>query len=331
MTIPAAPTETVLLLPVYNDWESLAVLLGRINHLATGSFGPVTVVIVDDGSVEPWPFPTAHLKAVPDGIRSIRVIRLRGNLGHQRAIAIGLTHLAVEWRCMQVVVMDSDGEDDPAHIPLLLERSRAECQRGVVFAGRTRRTERFAFRIGYFIYQQLQRVLTGVQVRVGNYSVIPFPVLSRLVIQSDMWNHYAATVMKSRTPFFVEGCPRAARIAGRPHMNYTGLVVHGLSAISVFAERVGVRLLTASLGIIVAMTLTALGVVGIRFLTDWAIPGWATTAFAMAINILLTAVGLASVFALITLGSRGTSGFLPIRDYSYFIESIRDHSPPADE
>ena len=80
----------LVLMPVYNDWESLQKLLARLEEVAGGLGRPVDVLVVDDGSTDP---PPARIEAQLRAIRSVRVLELRRNLGHQRAIAIGLAYV----------------------------------------------------------------------------------------------------------------------------------------------------------------------------------------------------------------------------------------------
>ena len=89
-------------------------------------------------------------------------------------------------------------------------------------------------------------LLTGIPVRVGNFSVIPAAQLRRLVVVSELWNHYAAAVFKARTPKATVPTARAPRLAGRSRMNFVDLVTHGLSALSVHSELIGVRLLVVA-------------------------------------------------------------------------------------
>ena len=104
-----------------------------------------------------------------------------------------------------------------------------------------------SFAVFYHLYRHLHRALTGVRVRVGNFSILPFAYLSTLVAMSELWNHYAAAVFRSKLAFRMIPIPRGTRIAGSSKMNFVALVSHGLSAISVFGDIVGVRLLIASL------------------------------------------------------------------------------------
>ena len=146
------PTESspklIFLLPIYNDWECLPLLLARVDQSLADQVGDVRVLIVDDGSDRPAPEDT-----VPKQLhRIVRVdcLRLRRNLGHQRAIAIGLSHIHEEHPCDAVLVMDADGEDKPEDAARLVEHWQATGRRQVIFAARIRRSESWIFRVCYF-------------------------------------------------------------------------------------------------------------------------------------------------------------------------------------
>jgi hypothetical protein len=253
----------------------------------------------------------------------IQVLELRRNLGHQRAIAVGLSFVEQDRPGRLVVVMDGDGEDDPVDVPRLVAASRADGGRAIVFAERAKRSESLKFRTFYVLYKLLHRLLTGERVRVGNFSAIPPRRLESLVVVSELWNHYAAAAFKSRQPVLLVPTRRAKRLDGRSSMNFISLVVHGLSAISVYSEVVGVRLLVMSLvliGLIVGGLLTT---IGIRLATDLAIPGWATTAAGLLMVLLLQAVMMTFVLSFVILGGRQGPSFLPRRDAEFHVRGIR--------
>ena len=139
--------------------------------------------------------------------------------------------------------------------------------------------------------------------RVGNFSAIPRGRLASLVVVSELWNHYAAAAFKSRQPSVSIPTERAKRLHGRSQMNFINLVIHGLSALSVYSEIVGVRLLVASLIMIFLSLLGIVTTVAVRASTDWAIPGWATYTAGILLVVLLQAVMLATLFSFITLGT----------------------------
>jgi polyisoprenyl-phosphate glycosyltransferase len=314
---PTIPQIRVLI-PVYNDWHACSSVLARLDHELHAVGRQVDVLIVDDGStVTPEAFGSdVQLSA----IRRIEVLRLRRNMGHQRAICIGLSHLH-DLSCDAVVVMDGDGEDDPKDVPRLLRRWDQD--RGLtVFAERARRSEGFVFKLAYWSYRVSHRVLTGVSVRVGNFSVLPFRHLRSLVVTSELWSHYAAAVFISRLPYTTIPTTRGQRIAGKSTMNFVSLVTHGLSAISVFSEVVGVRVLLASASIAAATSAAIVTVLAIRLLTPMAIPGWATYTSGILLIVLLVTIMFAFLFSFSILFARKSTAVLPVRDYSLFVDSV---------
>lgn len=313
---------TVVLIPTFNDWKVLERLLPLLDRALDAAGRRAHVVVVDDGSTEPRPQPFA---AGPfTALLGIRVLSLRRNLGHQRAIAIGLAYLHAETDAEAVVVMDGDGEDAPADVPRLLECFEGTGRTQIVFAERIKRSESLLFRVGYFAYRQVHLALTGHRVRVGNFSVVPRALLRRLVVSSELWNHYAATVFRARLPFTTLPTTRAARLDGTSTMNMVALVTHGLSAMAVHSEVIGVRLLMVSI-VLGALSALAIGTgLWFRLFTNVAIPGWASTVFGSSILVLLIAIMLSLIFSFTALGGRQAFGFIPERDYRWFVEGTTD-------
>jgi hypothetical protein len=286
-------------------------LLQGLDQALKGHLTRARVVLIDDcSSIEPpEDFPGPKFEVID----SVDILRLRRNLGHQRAIAIGLSYLWEHVRCETVVLMDSDGEDSPGDVPRLLAKFREENGKKIIFAERTRRSESWTFVVFYKLYKLLHFVLVGMGVRIGNFSAIPRGRLDSLIVVSELWNHYAAAVVKSQQPFDTIPTQRAKRLSGRSGMNFVRLVAHGLSAISVFGDIIGVRLLVATLGLILLTIAGLIATVFIRLATNLAILGWATTAFGILTIILFQAVMLSIQFSFIVLGGRQGTSFLPCR------------------
>ena len=317
--------DLIVLIPVYDDWEAVGLLLERLDRALKTVSGRTHVVLIDDGSAVPADtLPLPNLEA----IERVSVLALRRNLGHQRALAVGLSYVEAHLPCRALVVMDGDGEDAPADVPRLLERLQKEQGRAVVFAERSKRSESLAFRVFYRLYCVLHWLLTGLRVRVGNFSALPPAMLSRLVVVSDLWNHYPASVYKARLPVALLPTRRAARLAGQSRMNFVGLVTHGLSAISVFGDRVGVRLLVATGGGIALVIFGFVALLGLRaggFIPAGRIvPGWAAAAAGVLVLLLMHMLMLACLFTFTVLGGRGGSSFLPARDYHFFVAELRE-------
>lgn len=313
--------ELIILMPVYNDWGALSILLLSLERELNVAGLRAAVLMVDDGSTVPVP-PTLGQNSF-SAIESVDILSLRRNLGHQRAIAVGLSYIEANRPCHAIVVMDSDGEDDPRDVPRLVRECRANEGQKIIFAARTRRAESLAFRFFYRLYRLIHFLLTGVKVRVGNFSVIPWSLLKRLVAVSELWNHYAAAVHKARLPMALVPTQRGKRLEGRSHMNLVALVVHGLSAMAVFGDRIGVRLLiVVSLGMVLAGG-ALIGVVGIRLLTALAIPGWATYVSGILLVVLIQMLLVILVFAFVILAARDAASFIPGRDYVYLIGGVQ--------
>src|ERR1051325_510528 len=140
---PIQPLNIVLLVPVYDDWPAVLLLVQKLDEVLGSVLGSTRILLVDDASLAPPP-PFSLLSLCH--IKRIQRLRLRRNLGHQRAIAIGLCHLCEEVNWDAVLVMDADGEDKPDDVPRLLQLFSQMGATHVVFAERTRRSESISFR-----------------------------------------------------------------------------------------------------------------------------------------------------------------------------------------
>lgn len=311
----------LVLIPVFNDWKPLEILLMHLDKILDDRNLQAEVLVVDDASGM-----SAHNNFMPSNLKFIKkidILELSRNLGHQRAIAIGLAYIEANVVCQAVVVMDGDGEDDPRDVLRLIEKCNQEQYGKIVFAKRTKRSESLLFKFFYVVYKWLYRLLTGHEIRIGNFSIIPYKILRRLVVVSEIWNHYAAGVLKARIPYTEITSRRSTRLAGHSKMNFISLITHGLSAISVYGDIVGVRLLLATFILMLLTIIAIIVVIVIRFSTSWAIPGWASYLVALLFIILMQAFGTSLFFIFLVLNGRNNSNFLPQRDYRYFIFGIQ--------
>jgi hypothetical protein len=308
-------------MPLRDDWTSAAELIRRIDRSISSEAYRIEIMLVDDGSVKMCEHST--FQSSFSAVRKIRILRLHRNVGHQRAIAIGLMHIYKTFGGDAIVVMDADGEDTPEGVIQLLDAYSNDGGGRAIFAERTRRMESLVFRSFYLFYKILHRGLTGFSIRVGNFSILPWRYLGTLSVMSELWNHYAAAMFCSKLPFTTIPIPRGHRIVGKSQMSFVALVSHGLSAISVFGDIVGVRLLIGSLTGALLAGLGIFAVATVRFLTNWAIPGWATNATGLLVIILVQFITIAASFTFFVLSSRVNFSFLPLRDCaSYVAESL---------
>jgi glycosyltransferase involved in cell wall biosynthesis len=302
-------------IPVFNDAKSASLLLDRLDAVAAALPYEFAVVFVDDGSrheeFAALPAPTSHIPVV-------EVLRLRRNLGHQRAIAIGLSFIAADTDADYAVVMDGDGEDCPSSIPELLVAAEGS-PHAAVFAKRLKRHDGAGFMIGYRSFRLLHKLFVGRDVKVGNFSVLPRAVLERVVGVSEIWNHYAAGVFHARIPVVQVPIARGRRLAGESKMNLPSLVMHGICALSVWSDVIVSRLFVIVAGLMAAVVAALGAVLAIRLFTAAAIPGWATAAAGMLVigGLLLGIISL--LLAVFVLGNRSSANFLPHRDWRDYV------------
>lgn len=252
------------------------------------------------------------------------MLRLYRNLGHQKAIAIGLSYAAENMKADKVIVMDADGEDAPGDINKLAERSVEEPDK-IIFAERNKRTEGFLFRFFYVIYKYVFKLLTGKVITFGNFSLVPQSRLQNLVRVSEIWNNYPGGVIKSRIPYDSVLTNRAKRLAGESKMNFVSLVLHGLSAISVMVDTTAVRILIFS----IFMSAVAIGFIFfILFLKliGNATPGWASTLGSTLMILMLQSFLISLFLVFMVLQYRSQQHFIPAVHYRDFVEKVESFS-----
>lgn len=321
-----AEPRVMIVTPVLDDWEAFQRLVAELAGSLAGAAARFDLLVVDDGSNSP--FEITHLALPPGGaIRTVTMVRLALNLGHQRAIAVGLTEAAVRDDLDAVVVMDSDGEDRPTDVTLLLAQHRAAPD-SVIFAQRTRRSESLLFRAGVLGYRILFRVLARQSVEFGNFALVPIAAVRRLSHMPDLWNNLPATVLRSRIPYRLVPTERGRRYAGRSKMNWNGLVIHGLSAMSVYSDVILVRLLMTASAVAAAALFGIIVAVVIRFATDLATPGWASTVVGVFMILLAQMLAATVIASLALLGARSRRPFVPKVDCAQFIASRESFTVP---
>lgn len=316
--------RVAIITPVFNDWDAFAILVRRLDAALADQELSIDILAVDDGSIESISFGASMAEELR-AIKSIEVICLVCNLGHQRAIAVGMADIYNRKVHDIVCVMDSDGEDRPEDVLALIEAHRSD-PRAVIVAERGERSEGRLFLILYQIYKRLFLLLTGQTINFGNFCLLPFSALERVVFSSDTWNHLAASILKSRLPLHAIRLPRGTRFAGRSKMTFVPLIAHGLSAVAAFSETAFIRVSLLALGICVLSGLGLLAIFIVRLGTDLAIPGWASTLSGLLVIILLQALIFSAVAAFLILGRRTNPGLIPARDA---LRYVRDKSVVA--
>jgi hypothetical protein len=303
----------VVVMPVYEDVEASSRLF---LELAKSQGSDTYIVAVDDGSVR-QPLDAAAISVA--GLEGV-VIRLRRNVGHQRAIAIGLCYVAEHFdNGIHVVVMDSDGEDTPESITELV-KGLDSCDIDIVVASRKSRVESLKFRTFYMVYKWLFSLLSGRRISFGNFMAAKMPAVRRLAAMQELWTHVAACVLSSKLR--VGSCllDRGPRYAGRSKMNFVGLALHGFRALMVFAEDVLVRVgiactLVAGLSVIGALAALILKAMG------FATPGWFSLVSGILLLVFMQTAALTLIVLLLSGMIRG-GGVLATGSYRDFVEEV---------
>lgn len=303
----------IILIPVFNDYESFAILWGKLKDLhLEASFKNVHVIVVDDCSTERPPDFTDHFLR-------FSVLNLAQNLGHQKAIAIGLAYIADQEKADLVLVMDGDGEDRVEDIPQLLS-ANTEHPHHIVFAKRRKRKESLLFKVCYAFYKLAFYILTGRILRFGNYSLIPSCHLNKVVHLSDIWNHFSGGITRSKIPYTSVLLDRGQRYKGQSKMNFVSLIIHGLSAVAVYIDVVIVRIFLFSLVAVSLSLLAMMTIILIRIFTDVMIPGWASSALLGIFMILMISCFMVFNLLLVILSYRTQKQFIPAIHYSDYID-----------
>ncbi len=304
----------IVVMPVYEDLEASSRLF---LELARTQGGDTYVVAVDDGSVR-QPLPISAIEA--SGLEGV-VIKLRRNVGHQRAIAIGLSYVAEHFgNDVIVVAMDSDGEDTPESITELIAGLES-VDVDVVVATRRSRVESLKFKTFYLFYKLLFTLLSGRRISFGNFMAAKMPAVRRLASMQELWTHVAASVLSSKLRVQTCSLDRGPRYAGRSKMNFVGLALHGFRALMVFAEDVLVRVGIACT-IVAALSVTGGVIATLLKMLGFATPGWFSLAFGILLLVFLQTAALTLIILMLS-GMIRSGGVLGIGSYREFVDEVQ--------
>ena len=303
----------IVVTPVYEDLRACRKLLCSLASIYRDK---VYAIVVDDGSiVEPLSLTILNECSIHG-----QVIKLRRNVGHQRAIAIGLETASKKLKPHQVVaIMDSDGEDPPEMIPTLVQQLN-DGAFDAISAGRQQRQETIKFKAFYSIYKTLFTLLTGKKINFGNFMVLRSSSVMRLVAMQELGIHVAGALLASKLRIKVQPINRQQRYYGASKMSFISLALHGFRALMVFAEDVLVRVGTACaaiaclsmVGIIIAILLKFVGL---------ASPGWFSVALGI-LGLIILQTGALALMTLMMTGIAKNSFITNKSTYDDFIEKI---------
>ena len=247
--------KIIILMPVYNDWESLIKVLDEINSVIQNIKNyEFRCVIVNDGSSVEKP------KIIkPKNFNSLKIINMKKNRGHARCNALGLRYINSKESYDYVIIMDSDGEDRPVEIKDLINKITNNPEKSVV-AKRVKRSEGLIFQTLYKIHKFITFIFTGKKINFGNYSCLTRQDVIIISDKASLWSSFSGCIKKNLRNLNEIESTRGLRYFGPSKMSLLNLFIHSFSIIAVFKYKVFLRstfmiiilsFLTQSLGSIV--------------------------------------------------------------------------------
>jgi glycosyltransferase involved in cell wall biosynthesis len=228
-----------ILIPVYNDWQSVFKLLENIDfglEAWDDGVAHISVIIINDASTEERPFNNIAFKS----LKSLQIINMKNNKGHARCIAAGLKYISENNNFDLVIPMDADGEDRPEELGILLCKAY-ELPDKVITANRIKRSEGYVFKICYLAHKYLTLIFAGQTIKYGNYTCLPKSVVNEMVNEPSTWSSFSGSLAKIAKDRKSISSERGKRYFGPSKMSFVNLLKHSLSIIAVFKKTLLIR------------------------------------------------------------------------------------------
>ena len=225
-----------ILIPVYNDWQSVSELLDNIDHNLSGIDHEISVIIVNDASNHD----RKEEDKTFDNINSIKILNMRMNQGHARCIATGLKYIYQKEDFDYIIPMDGDGEDRPEEIKEFINQIQNSNGKPLV-GKRVKRSEGLFFKICYEFHKLITLTFTGKSIKFGNYTCIPKTTVEKMINEKATWNSFSGSLSKIEKDLFEIPSIRGDRYFGPSKMSFANLLKHSISIISVFKKTVLIR------------------------------------------------------------------------------------------
>ena len=228
--------KIIILIPVYNDWESLKKLIEEVNeNIKDINDINFECLIVNDASTTSMP----SIKK-PSKFQSIEILNMRENKGHARCNAFGIRYVFQNKEFDYLILMDGDGEDRPSEIKNLVEKINENPKISVV-AKRVKRSEGIFFQSLYQLHKLITFIFSGKNVNFGNYSILTKSDVEKLYSKASLWSSFSGSVKKNLKHLNEINSIRGSRYFGPSQMSLLKLIIHSLSIIAVFKYNVFLR------------------------------------------------------------------------------------------
>ena len=220
-----------ILIPVYNDWQSVSQLIDEINKQMSSVNFQISIFIINDASNHD------RLKEEKtfENIQSIKILNMKKNQGHTRCIATGLKYILEKEDFDYVIPMDGDGEDRPEEINDFLNQIQKSNNSAIV-GERVKRSEGLVFKICYQLHKLITLTFTGKSIKFGNFTCLPKTVVKKMVNDKATWNSFSGSLRKLEDKLVTIPSIRGTRYFGPSKMSFYNLIKHSLSIISVFRK-----------------------------------------------------------------------------------------------
>ena len=228
--------KIIILIPIYNDWQSATKLLENINNEVSGIDHTFSIILVNDASTEQI---TENLSNFSN-LNSVQILNLKQNIGHARCIATGLNHIIKNEEFDYVIPMDGDGEDRPEEIKNFIELSKEAGDRSVI-GERVKRSEGLFFKLCYQFHKFLTFAFTGHSIKFGNFTCLSKSTIKKMLEEKATWNSFSGSLKKIEKDLISSPSIRGKRYFGPSQMSFFNLLKHSLSIISVFRKTVLIR------------------------------------------------------------------------------------------
>ena len=225
-----------ILIPVFNDWQSVFKLVENINNLTIDQKFEISIIIINDASNHDRIQENVNF----DNIKSIKIINMKINQGHSRCIATGLKYIYEKEDFDYVIPMDGDGEDRPEEIVDFLTKTN-EIEHKPIVGERVKRSEDLLFKICYKIHKLITLTFTGKSIKFGNYSCLPKITVEKMINEKATWNSFSGSLSKVELNLLKIPSTRGYRYFGPSKMTFYNLLKHSLSIIRVFRKTFLIR------------------------------------------------------------------------------------------
>jgi len=228
--------KIILLIPIYNDRESLKKLIENINFEVKDLNSEMSVVVINDASSQQIVDTYQNL----ENINSFEIINMKENRGHARCIASGLKYIFEKKEFDYVIPMDGDGEDRPEEIKNFIQLAEKSDDKTIV-GERTKRSESLFFKICYQLHKLLTLGFTGHLINFGNFTCLSKSTIEKMLNEKATWNSFSGSLKKLEKDLLPIPSVRGIRYFGPSKMSFFNLLKHSLSIISVFRKTVLIR------------------------------------------------------------------------------------------